>query len=131
MREESDHHPLFGFDSFLGFREPTGPDSAPDRNTLVPGFFEETVPAAPFTEISVLILDCDLFESYKVCLTHLYPKIQKGGWIVFDEYFSPHYPGARVAVDEFFRDKKEKPTRADHLLQDDPYERWYAVKSGE
>lgn len=76
----------------------------------------------------MLILDCDLYESYKMCLSRLYPRIVPGGWIIFDEYFSAKYPGARRAVDEFFADRPEKPVLAEHLLAEHPYERWYVIK---
>jgi O-methyltransferase len=95
---------------------------------LVPGYFEDTCPTLHAEAISVLWLDCDLYSSYKTCLQHLYPRVSPGGWIVFDEYYSKKYPGARVAVDEFFADKPEKPLLEPKYLQYSEYERWYLVK---
>ncbi len=66
----------------------------------------------------------------KVCLLYLYPKLQPGGWIIFDEYFSPRYPGARLAVDDFFADKLETPSLDTDLLREDAYERWFLIKEG-
>jgi hypothetical protein len=158
LREQEDMRWIWGFDSFSGFPTASLEDaiggviphfSQPqyyaatslqvtqafidrhglsDRVRLVKGYFHETLNPPPVDQISVLILDCDLYESYKICLARLYPRILSGGWIIFDEYFSPKYPGARQAVDEFFSDKPEKPVLAEHLLPEHPYERWYVIK---
>ena len=53
-----------------------------------------------------LFLDCDLYESYMLCLEKLYCKVKKGGAIIFDEYYSLKYPDARIAVNEYFEKKK-------------------------
>ena len=76
-------------------------------------------------KIDVLHIDCDLYESYKECLNLLYNKVTIGGSIIFDEYYSHKYPGAKIAVDEFFEDKKgyfEKYTTPEG------FERWCFVK---
>jgi hypothetical protein len=55
----------------------------------------------------------------------LYNKVTIGGSIIFDEYYSHKYPGAKIAVDEFFEDKKgsfEKYTTPEG------FERWCFVK---
>jgi hypothetical protein len=95
---------------------------------IVAGYFEDTCASLPIAAISVLWLDCDLYSSYKTCLEHLYPRVSPGGWIVFDEYYSKKYPGARVAVDEFFADRPEQPLLARQYLRFSEYERWYVVK---
>lgn len=72
---------------------------------FVQGLFADTLPK--FKEpIAVLYLDCDLYQSYQECLVNLYGQVVEGGAVVFDEYYSLKYPGARVAVDAFFKDKK-------------------------
>lgn len=157
MREDGDTRHLYGFDSFQGFPEIKPEDESEegylgrspayfartsqadvqdfidaldlsDRVTLVGGFFEDTLPKTAVGPISVLILDCDLYDSYKTCLRELYPRVEPGGWILFDEYFNRKYPGARRAVDEFVADKPEKPMRDEELFRTDPFERWYVVK---
>ena len=158
LREIGDPRIAWGFDSFDGFPPAAPEDSIDGviptcsqphyygdtsleiaksfvagldlsiRVRLVKGFFSETLDPPPVDKISVLVLDCDLYESYLTCLKHLYGRVLSGGWIIFDEYFSPKYPGARHAVDEFFRDKTEKPFLAAHLLAEHPYERWYVIK---
>ena len=159
LEEGGDPRRVLGFDSFEGFPAPAPQDMVGgryvdahkkeyfadtsidqvrtyltqlvlgERVTLTPGFFADSLPKVPIDAISVLVLDCDLYESYDTCLRCLYPLVEAGGWIVFDEYYSPgKYPGARIAVDEFFADKPESPTLAEHLLAEDDYERWYVVK---
>lgn len=157
MREDGDPRHLYGFDSFQGFPEIKPEDESEagylgrspayfartsqadvqgfidalglsDRVTLVGGFFDETLPRTDVGQVSVLILDCDLYDSYHSCLRELYPKVQSGGWILFDEYFNRKYPGAKRAVDEFFADKPEKPMRDEELFATDPFERWFVVK---
>ncbi len=76
-------------------------------------------------DINILHIDCDLYESYLECLDRLYHNVVSGGCIIFDEYYSHKYPGARVAVNEFFKDKKgffEK------YITPEGFERWCFVK---
>ena len=128
----------YGFDSFEGFPDPGEKDeSTPitgkgfwanppetvlrvlrdgrlpeevihERIRLVKGWFDKTL-ANYEGRIALLHLDCDLYESYKLSLETLYDKVQRGGVIMFDEYDDSRWPGARKAIDEFFRDKPEKP----------------------
>ena len=130
---------LWGFDSFEGWPEPTQYDQSPREpqrgewrvsedhvrqrleNSLVkkefpeldirivPGFFGETLPNFPDGAIAFLHLDCDLYTSYHDGLSYLFPKVARGGVILFDEYreFPQEYggvekwPGATKAVDEY------------------------------
>ena len=55
-------------------------------------------------KISILRLDTDFYESTKIELDVLYPKLVQGGVLIIDDY--GHWKGAQKAVDEFF-DKKE------------------------
>lgn len=95
-----------------------------DRVRIVKGFFEESLCEFEGT-IAILHLDCDLYESYKTCLEALYDKVASGGLILFDEYADEKHPGCRRAVDEFFRDKPEKPVELSRYR----YSRHYVVKA--
>jgi hypothetical protein len=127
----------YGFDSFEGFPDPTPKDemtpitgkgfwaNPPDtvlrtlrdgrvpeetirnRIRLVKGWFDRTLPRY-IGRIALLHLDCDLYDSYKLCLEQFYPMVQRGGVILFDEYNDERWPGASKAIDEFFADKPEK-----------------------
>ena len=95
-----------------------------DNIHLVPGAFVDT-----FTNIRVkpsrvmaALLDCDLYSSYKMVLPFVWQRLSKGGYIFLDEYYSLKFPGARIATDEYFADKKEKPFMHE-LIQGD-FERW-------
>lgn len=63
------------------------------------GWFQHTVPNNKIDKIAILRLDGDLYESTKVCLDHLGNKVQKGGFIIVDDYA---LAGARKAVLEYF-----------------------------
>jgi len=55
-------------------------------------------------QISFLRLDTDLYATTKFQLEVLYPKLVKGGVLHIDDY--GFLPGARKAVDEYFKDEK-------------------------
>lgn len=67
---------------------------------FVVGWFQDTLPAAPIDRIAVLRLDGDMYESTKVALESLYPKVTVGGYIVVDDYWNEQLP-AKLAVDDF------------------------------
>lgn len=75
---------------------------------ILEGFFDQTLHNYQGT-IAILHLDCDLYNSYKCCLTTLYNKVISGGIILFDEYKGytqfKNFPGASKAIDEFLQDK--------------------------
>lgn len=76
------------------------------------GLFDETLPRliASGKKFCFVHIDCDIYESYRLCLDKLYDATVPGGVILFDEYRCPVWPGATQAVDEFFANKPEKPT---------------------
>jgi len=51
-------------------------------------------------QISLLRLDTDFYESTKIELETLYPKLSSGGVLIIDDY--GHWKGSRKAVDEYF-----------------------------
>ena len=55
-------------------------------------------------------VDADLYQSYKTVLENLYDLVVPGGLIIFDDVinektFGPGFPGAKLAVEEFFSKK--------------------------
>jgi len=64
------------------------------------GWFQYTLPvvASEIKQISFLRLDGDLYESTKVCLEYLYPKVVPGGYVVIDDFA---LAGCRKAVLEY------------------------------
>ena len=73
-----------------------------DNVALVKGWFSDTLPNYDGANIALLHIDADLYDSYKSVLDNLWAKVAVGGIVVFDEYHSDGWPGARKAVDEFF-----------------------------
>lgn len=78
-----------------------------DRFIMTKGKVEDTIPKVAPQKIALLRLDTDYYESTKHELEHLFPRLQKGGVLVIDDY--GHFKGARKAVDEYFADPVRKP----------------------
>ena len=58
-------------------------------------------------KISLLRLDTDWYESTKIELEVLYPRLVSGGVLIIDDY--GHWGGCRRAVDDFFEAMEFKP----------------------
>jgi O-methyltransferase len=119
--------PLWLFDSFEGFPEPTEEDrpgvgisagawaaSVDDareamrrvgvdsvRVSVVPGPFDTTLPLTlpAIGPIALLSIDAVLYSSVKVSLETLYDQVVTGGLVILDDY--GYWPGCRRAVHEF------------------------------
>ncbi|MEU4209209.1 TylF/MycF/NovP-related O-methyltransferase [Streptomyces sp. NPDC026206] len=57
-----------------------------DQVRFLEGWFSQTLPAAPTGPLAVLRLDGDLYESTTDALTHLYPRLSAGGFVIIDDY---------------------------------------------
>ena len=77
---------------------------------LVSGDICETIPKYikenPELKISLLNLDTDIYEPAVTILEYLYPKIERGGILILDDYGV--FPGETKAVDEYFKNKPVK-----------------------
>jgi cephalosporin hydroxylase len=112
---------VIGFDSFMGLPEdwrPTHrrghfgdaviPADVPGA-TIVPGWFEDTVPGYDFSgmDIGLVHLDADLYSSTVTALNSIGPWIKPGCILVFDEFygydddFKGALPGEQQAWWEF------------------------------
>lgn len=69
-----------------------------DRIRFLPGWFSDTLPAAPIDRIALLRLDGDHYSSTMDALTALYDKVSPGGIVIVDDYSIPR---CAEAVDEF------------------------------
>jgi O-methyltransferase len=86
--------------------------------TLLPGYpfqfhqglFSETLPLIPQVKFCFAHVDADLYKSIRESCEFLYPRMVKGGIIIFDDYGAPTCSGAKKAIDDFFADKLEKPS---------------------
>lgn len=68
---------------------------------FLPGWFKDTLPAAPIERLAVLRLDGDFYESTRDGLVHLYDKLSAGGYVIVDDYGEDEWTCCRAAVDEF------------------------------
>lgn len=93
---------------------------------LVKGDFAQTMSEAGDDGPSALcaaLIDCDLYEGHRVSLPYAWQRLSRGGYVHLDEYYSLKFPGARLACDEFFADKADKPQR--HQQVPGEFERWH------
>jgi len=88
---------------------------------LVRGDITETAPAFvkdnPHLLVSLLFIDCDLFEPTKAALQAFVPRMPKGAVIAFDELDNPIWPGETTAVLEALGARSLRLQRLDW----DPY----------
>jgi hypothetical protein len=79
------------------------------RIELVDGDIETSVPAFvaanPGVRFSLVHFDCDLYQPTRAALAALWPRVSRGGVVLFDEYALKEWAGETRAVDEFFADK--------------------------
>ena len=59
-------------------------------------------------QFALVHIDVDIYQSYKDCLEFFYPRMVHGGIMVLDDYNHEKCIGAKIATDEFLKDKKEK-----------------------
>lgn len=71
-----------------------------NKINYIVGAVETTLPSLSIEAISLLRLDTDWYESTKVELEILFPKLVKGGVLIIDDY--GHWKGCKKAVDEYF-----------------------------
>jgi len=71
----------------------------PDRFKFIKGKVEDTIPHSAPSQISLLRLDTDWYESTRHELIHLFPRLAVGGVLIVDDY--GHWQGSRKATDEY------------------------------
>ena len=94
---------------------------------LIQGDFKKTMVSSTGPKrLMCALIDADLYESYKISLPFIWRKLNKNGFIFLDEYYSLKFPGARIATNEFFRDKQQKPRILSNKKAE--FERWGVFK---
>ena len=76
-----------------------------DNVKLLKGRFSEIFPSLQQETFCFAHLDCDLYRSYKECLSFLYPRMSRGGILFFDDYNSSNAPKCNKAIEGFIRKK--------------------------
>lgn len=87
-------------------------DMLDEQVQFLPGWFRDSLPAAPVERLAILRLDGDLYESTMDALNNLYPKLSPGGFVIVDDYA---LRGCRRAIDEF----REQHAITDEVLDID------------
>ena len=78
-----------------------------DRMRFVAGDVATTLQHEAPSQISLLRIDTDWYESTKTSMEVLYPRLSIGGVCILDDY--GHWAGARQAVDEYFAVADSRP----------------------
>lgn len=73
------------------------------------GLIPETFSGLESARIAFAHVDVDIYSGILACCEFIFPRLCVGGFIVFDDYGWPSCPGARSAVDEFFRERTAVP----------------------
>jgi O-methyltransferase len=73
------------------------------------GFVPQTFAGREADRIAFAHVDLDIYRSILDACEFIYPRLQPGGFLVFDDYGFMSCPGARQAVDEFFATRREIP----------------------
>jgi O-methyltransferase len=73
------------------------------------GIFPSTAQPVEQRSFALVHVDVDIYTSALSCCAFFYPRMQRGGILIFDDYGFLSCPGAKKAVDEFFADKPEVP----------------------
>jgi O-methyltransferase len=93
---------------YLKFEPPEAIFANAEKLRVIKGFFDKTTQTLELSQIALLHLDGDLYESVRAPLNNLANKIAVGGVVVIDDYkleketnTEEAFPGARLAVNEF------------------------------
>ena len=79
----------------------------PERIHYIQGKVEDTIPDTAPTQICMLRLDTDWYESTRHELVHLYPRLVSNGVLIIDDY--GHWRGSQQATDEYFQQLRPAP----------------------
>lgn len=74
-------------------------DLLDDQVYFLEGWFADTLPSAPTSEIAILRLDGDMYESTMDALNALFDRVAPGGFVIIDDYGA--VDGCRKAIHDF------------------------------
>ena len=121
------------FDSFAGLSEPAGEDQAhsdsyfswnagdlcaPESKvrenlatfnsiTIYKGWIPERFHEVQDLKFRLVHIDVDLYQPTKDSIEFFFPRMSKGGVMIFDDYGMTSCPGAYKAVEDYMQDKSE------------------------
>ena len=70
---------------------------------IVKGSFDDTLPKLKDEKFSFALVDCDIGPSTVVVLKNIWPRMVKGGIMMFDDYNSENDWGLKKVVDDFVK----------------------------
>lgn len=70
---------------------------------LIKGYYKDTLVVTE--PVALAHIDCDWYESVKLSLEQITPKLVVGGYLIIDDYY--RYSGCTTAVDEYFKSKMQ------------------------
>lgn len=70
---------------------------------IVPGWFNDTLHTAAVSQIAVLHIDADWYDSVKIVLDTFYDRVAPGGFVMLDDY--GYWKGCDRAVADFFTER--------------------------
>lgn len=69
---------------------------------FIQGVFPASTQGLEELEFSVVHVDGDLYETTRDAIHYFWPRIQSGGYLIFDDWLWPHTPGVAKAIREVF-----------------------------
>ena len=94
----------------------TSPDSNLSTVIVKKAWFDDLTPQDLPDVIAFAFLDGDLYESIRVSLKLVVPRLSGQGIIIVHDYNNPELPGSARAVDEFLRSHSEFRLQVRHTL---------------
>jgi hypothetical protein len=74
-----------------------------DIVTPIKGYFTETLPNFVKGPVSFCLIDCDLRDSLMFCGEYIWKILSPSGRLIFDDYTSKDFKGAKLGVDDFIK----------------------------
>jgi predicted O-methyltransferase YrrM len=71
------------------------------------GVFPGTTKGLKKRRFAFVHIDADVYPPTKAACEFFYPRMNRGGVMLFDDYHFGLTPGVTIAIDNFFADKKE------------------------
>ena len=102
LHQRSDFHDT----SLEQVRETVGPE---EWIEFRPGWIPASFAGLETACLRMAHIDLDLYQPILDCCEFTYSRLAPGGMLVIDDYGLPSCPGARAAVDQFFRGRPETP----------------------
>lgn len=129
LEEKNSPQKLFLFDTFEGMPETSPIEdlhkkgdfsdtslqavkeflSPSTRCVFRPSLIPQTFAGMENHQIAFAHIDVDIYHAILDSMEFIWPRLASGGFVVFDDYGFATCPGARKAVDEFFRSRSSVP----------------------